>query len=166
MLNQTIDPTQLAAAISAHLNEDIPASQVKRAIKRYDMSFMPGWRTQSHTFTAVSVLSGTKTINLDGGYGYFFNAIAGVHVAAAIDTDVFLQSIQINSGNNFVPDPLPFALLTRFTGKPLEFCFYAPPNTALQTEFKNGATTAAVTLYLTYFGYKLPAGTIEKIKSA
>lgn len=165
LLGQTIDNvSEIAARIAPIINKDVPASQIARAIRRYDMSFMPIWRTISYTFAATSALSGLQTINLDGNWGYFFTGIAGQHVSNAIDTDAYLRNIQIDGGNNFIPDPLPFALLTRFTGQPLEMAFYAPANAALQTQFQNGSTTAAATFRLTYFGYKAPISMIDTLK--
>jgi len=155
MLNQNIDIQRVAAAISQTLNEDIPAAQVVRAVKRFNMSFLPYCRTSNYTFAAVSTTSGLLTINIDASFGFFVTGIAGVQ--SSNDYNPFVNTIQLNSGYNLLPEPLPFQFLTRVWGQPLEFCMYVPPISNLQTNLTNGSTTAVTTLYVTYFGYKLPA---------
>lgn len=159
--SQTIQISQLAAQISAALNVDIPAAQVQRAVKRYNRSFLPYNRTTNYTFAAVSALSGLLSINIDASFGFFVTGIAGVQSSS--DYNPFVNTIQLNNGTNLLPDPMPFQFLTRYTGKPLDFCTYIPANSQLQTNLTNGSTTAASTFYVTYFGYKLPSAFIEQL---
>ena len=161
LLTQNIDTARLAQAISAQLNEDIPASQVIRAVKRFNKSFLPYFRTTNVTFTATSELSTTLTLNIDASFGFFVTGIAGVQ--SSEDYNGFVNTIQINNGYNLLVEPLPFQLTTRYTGIPLQFSMYVPPVSNLQTTLRNGSTTAAATFYLTYFGYKLPRVYIDEL---
>jgi len=160
-LSQEIDTIRLATALSQQLNKDIPASQVIRAVQRYEKSFFPVCRTVNKTFAAVNEVSGLQSINIDSSYGFFCTGIAGVQSSA--DYNPFVIAIQLNNGYNFLAEPLPFQFLTRFTDKPLDWCMYVPPMSQLQTNIQNGSTTAVATLYVTYFGYKLPAEFIKML---
>jgi hypothetical protein len=164
VLNQEIDGNlaqRLGAAIGAVLNTDIPAAQVIRAVKRYEMSFFPVARSLEVTFTAASELSANLPINIDASYGLFITQIIGRQ--STEDTDGYLQSIQLNNGYNFLPERLPFVYTTRFVGWPLDWQMFVPPNSQIQTVLRNGSTTASANFGLTYKGYKLPSEFIKQL---
>lgn len=160
-IDQAIDPVKMAAQISQQLNKDIPAAQVIRAVERYNKSFLPYFRTVNYTFTAVSQQSGLQSITIDASFGFFCTGIAGI--TNSTDANPFIVAIQLNNGYNFLPEPLPWTFMSRYTCKPLDFCMYVPATSQLQTNLQNGSTTASAYFYLTYFGYKLPKQFIEDL---
>lgn len=162
LLAQDIESiNKLAAAISASLNNDIPAAQIVRAVKRYDMSFFPIARSFSNTFSAVSELSPVKSINVDATYGLFLTEILGRQSSS--DTNGYVDSIKINDGYDLLPEAFPFVYLTRMTGPPLDWNFFVPPVSQIQTQVRNGSTTAVATFEISYKGYKVPADAILKL---
>lgn len=161
MLEQKIDPVQVGIAIAAQLNKDIPAAQVVRAVQRYSRSFFPVARSFEYTFTAVSALSGLQSIQVDNSYGLFLTQIIGRQTSS--DTDGYVEAIQLNNGYNLLPERMPFVYLTRFTAAPLDWNLYCPPMSQIQTNLRNGSTTAAATFGVTYKGYKLPTEFINEL---
>jgi len=161
MLEQGIDCAKLGAAISAQLNKDIPAAQVIRAVQRYSRSFFPVARSFEYVFTAVSALSGLQGIQVDNSYGLFITQIIGRQSSS--DTDGYVEAIQFNNGYNMLPERMPFVYLTRFTGPPLDWNMYVPPMSQIQTNLRNGSTTASATFGVTYKGYKLPTEFINEL---
>ena len=161
MLDQKIDPVELGLQIAAQLNKDIPAAQVIRAVERYSRSFFPVVRSFEYTFAAAGALSGLQSIAVDNSYGLFITEIIGRQSSS--DTDGYVEAIQFNNGYNMLPERMPFVYLTRFTAAPLDWNMYVPPMSTIQTNLRNGTTTAAATYGVSYKGYKLPTEFINKL---
>jgi len=128
-------------------------------LAKYAQAILPYWATVTNTFS-VALDTKELTLNVDNSY-YFF--ISGVSVyKSTADTNVFINSISIDTLTNMLKNPIRFNMITQFTSWPMAFYVPVPAGSYLTAEVING-TTADQTVDITYWGSRAPRKLVEQI---
>ena len=145
-------------------NRDKSLKQLMRAIQDYNIGIQPFVYTVQQAFTAASTVA-APTFTVDASYAFICNYLTAILETATTDRDLYLTGLSLSSQTVLMSGNLPIGLLTRYTGFPLPFILYVPPNNQVIVNLQNGSTTAATTVDLVFWGYRVPAGQIEQIKA-
>lgn len=149
-------------------NSQIPGSQIvqdggiAQIIKQYGIAILPWEATAQFDFTAKGQIKNV-TLHIDSSYDFIITE--RVVVDTKDDLDTVFNFIQINTQTSFIQNNLPLAATTRFTGWPVDWQLGVPANADLVTQIQNGQTTDAHSVFVTYRGWRVPAGYGRQIRS-